>query len=98
MISQIKESEKKTWNLINLLNNQIANIEKQITEVSQIKRVSTITLEKYSNIDRQIEDLELENEKYDKLGALTDDCKTKTKKLSEDTMVQVAKLEKILNN
>lgn len=97
MMSQVKESEKKTWNLINLLNDQINDLENRISEISQVKNVSTVTLEKYSEIDKTIEKLKLENEKYEKLDELSADCKTKDKKLTEDTMVQTGILENKLN-
>ncbi len=97
MMSQVKESEKKTWNLINLLNDQITELENRISDISQVKNVSTVTLEKYSEIDKTIVKLKLENEKYEKLDELSTECKTKDKKLTEDIMVQTGVLENKLN-
>lgn len=93
MDNQIKVSEKKVWNLINLLNDKISDIESQISNISQIKHVSTVTLQKYSSIDKEIDSLKLENEKYSLLCSLTADCKEKEKTLTDETMKQAAILE-----
>lgn len=93
MDNQIKVSEKKVWNLINLLNDKISDIESQISNISQIKHVSTVTLQKYSSIDKEIDSLKLENEKYSLLCYLTADCKEKEKTLTDETMKQAAILE-----
>ena len=98
MTAQIKESEKKIWNLINLLNGQIKELEDKILEISQVKHVSKITLDKYSGIDKEIDKLKLENEKFDNLNELTEDCKTKENQLLDDTMIQAKKLENRLNS
>ena len=97
MTNQIKVSEKKIWNLINLLNIQIKDLEDKILEVSQVKHVSRVTLDRYSGIDKEIERLKLEIEKFDHLSELTDDCKAAEKQLLEDTMIQASKLETTLN-
>ena len=66
MNRQIAESEKKTWNLINLLNDQINTIEQKIAEISSVKNVSKVTLDTYSGLDKEINQLKLENEKFEK--------------------------------
>lgn len=97
MNRQIVESEKKTWNLINLLNEQINTIEQKIVEISSIKNVSKVTLDTYSGIDKEINQLKLENEKYEKLNELTKESKETAEKLSSETMEQSKKLEGIIN-
>ncbi len=97
MNRQIVESEKKTWNLINLLNEQINTIEQKIAEISSVKNVSKVTLDTYSGIDKEINQLKLENEKYEKLNELTKESKETAEKLSSDTMEQSKKLEGIIN-
>ena len=98
MARQLKDSEKKIWNLINLLNIQIKDLESKIEEISQVKNVSKVVLDKYALIDREIEQLKLENEKYDQLEKLASDCKEKEQKLTEETMTQAGILEKKLND
>ena len=98
MDNQIKASEKKTWNLINLLNSKINDLENQISNISKIKHVSTATLQKYSSIDKEIDSLKLENEKYTLLCSLTADCKEKEKALTVETMNQAAILENKLQS
>lgn len=98
MSRQLKDSEKKIWNLINLLNTQINDLEAKIEEISQVKNVSKVVLDKYALIDREIEQLKLQNEKYIQLEALTKDHKDKEQKLHDDTMKQAGVLEKTLND
>lgn len=97
MNRQIAESEKKTWNLINLLNDQINTIEQKIAEISSVKNVSKVTLDTYSGLDKEINQLKLENEKFEKQNELTNDSKKTAEKLSSDTMEQSKKLEEIIN-
>ena len=75
MNRQIAESEKKTWNLINLLNDQINAIEQKIADISSVKNVSKVTLDTYSGLDKEINQLKLENEKFKKQNELTNDSK-----------------------
>lgn len=75
MNRQISESEKKTWNLINLLNDQINAIEQKIADISSVKNVSKVTLDTYSGLDKEINQLKLENEKFKKQNELTNDSK-----------------------
>lgn len=97
MSRQVKESEQKIWNLINMLNEQIKSIELKLEEISQVKNVSKVVLDKYALIDREIEQLKLENEKYLLLETLTSDHKEKEEKLVTETMNQAEVLENLLN-
>lgn len=97
MNRQIAESEKKTWNLINLLNEQINVIEQKIAEISSVKNVSKVTLDTYSGLDKEINQLKLENEKFEKQNEIIKESKETAEKLSSDTMEQSKKLEGIIN-
>ena len=66
-------------------------------KISQVKNVSKVVLDKYALIDREINQLNLENEKYLLLETLTSDYKEKEEKLVKDTMEQAKFLEKELN-
>ena len=82
--------------LINLLNDQINAIEKKIADISSVKNVSKVTLDTYSGLDKEINQLKLENEKFEKQNELTNDSKKTAEKLSSDTMEQSKNSKELL--
>lgn len=98
LASELKESEKKTWNLINLLNAQIKSLEDQIDEVQNAKAISRVVFDEYSRIDKELTELKRENEFYDKLSELDDNNKRKGSLLTERMMVQAGILQDRLND
>ena len=95
--AELKDSEKKTWNLINLLNSQIKSLESQIDEVQNANAISKVVFEEYSRIDRELSALKRENEYFDKLSELNDDYKSKSDILTGSLMIQAGILQERLN-
>ncbi len=96
--SELKASEKKIWNLINLLNTQIKSLESQIDEVQNANTISKVVFDEYSKIDRELSTLKRENEYYDKLSELNEDHKNKNEILTSSLMVQAGILQERLND
>lgn len=95
--SNFKDAEVKTWNLINLTNIQIENIEHQINDIEHASNLSKIVLDEYAKIDKEINDLKNENEKYDKQDELAKDSTEKANLMEEKQMSQEKILEEKLN-
>jgi len=97
MSSELKEAEKKTWNLVNLLNVQIKELENSIDKIQKVSHVSKVVLDEYAKIDKELNALKNENECYDKLNELDQVYKEKTGLLANDTMIQASYLQENLN-
>lgn len=95
--SNFKDAEVKTWNLINLTNIQIENIEHQINDIEHASNLSKIVLDEYAKIDKEINDLKNENEKYDKQDELAKDSTEKANLMEEKQMSQEKILQEKLN-
>ncbi|MCR5786403.1 MAG: DUF2326 domain-containing protein [Acholeplasmatales bacterium] len=96
--NDFKEAEKKVWNLINLLNIQIENIEKEINSIEQVEGISKIILEEYAKIEKEIIQLEEQNKRYDQNETLVKEHKEKVDTLTDNQMTQEKILEKKLND
>ena len=95
--SNFKDAEVKTWNLINLANIQIENIEHQINDIEHASNLSKIVLDEYAKIDKEINDLKNENDKYDKQDELAKDSTEKANLMEEKQMSQEKILQEKLN-
>lgn len=95
--SNFKDAEVKTWNLINLTNIQIENIEHQINDIEHASNLSKIVLDEYAKIDKEINDLKNENEKYDKQDELAKESTEKANLMEEKQMSQEKILQDKLN-
>lgn len=91
-------AESKAWNLINLVNIQISNIEEKINQVEGYSDLSKVVLENYATIDREITELKNQNKKYDALGMLTKEANEKEEKLIDKQMAQQLVLQTTINN
>ena len=98
MKSDFKEAETKIWNLINLINIQIANIESEIASIEKAEGLSKIVLEEYARIEKEITALEDQNKKYDMNADLVEDHKKKTESLTKSQLSQEAILEQRIND
>ena len=96
--SDFKEAETKIWNLINLINIQIANIESEIASIEKAEGLSKIVLEEYARIEKEITALEDQNKKYDMNADLVEDHKKKTESLTKSQLSQEAILEQRIND
>ena len=96
--SDFKEAETKIWNLINLINIQIANIESEIASIEKAEGLSKIVLEEYARIEKEITALEDQNTKYDINADLVEDHKKKTESLTKSQLSQEAILEQKIND
>lgn len=96
--SNFKEAEQKIWNLINLINIQIENIEKEIHEIEAAEGISKVVLEEYAKIEKEIISLKDQNDRYKQNKDLAEDLKEKTDTLAKNQMTQEATLEKTLND
>lgn len=96
--SDFKEAETKIWNLINLINIQIANIESEIASIEKAEGLSKIVLEEYARIEKEITALEDQNKKYDMNADLVEDHKKKTESLTKSQLSQEAILEQKIND
>lgn len=96
--SNFKEAEQKIWNLINLTNIQIENIEKEIEGIEAADGISKIVLEEYAKIEKEIICLQDQNDRYDQNDGLVKDLKEKTDNLTKNQMTQESALEKTLND
>ena len=95
--SDFKESEIKIWNLINLINIQIDNIEKEIDSIEKAEGLSKVILEEYAKIEKEITALENQNRKYDLNSELVEEHKKKTDELTKNQLIQEETLEGMLN-
>ena len=96
--SDFKETEAKIWNLINLINIQIENIEKEIDSIEKADGLSKVVLEEYAKIEKEITALEDQNKKYDLNATLIEEHKKKTDELTKNQLTQEETLEEKLNS
>lgn len=95
--NDFKETEAKIWNLINLINIQIENIEKEIDSIEKADGLSKVVLEEYAKIEKEITSLEDQNKKYDLNATLIEEHKKKTDELTKNQLTQEETLEEKLN-
>lgn len=90
--------ERKIWNIINIYNEKIKELESQINQITNCHNISKIVLEKYSQFDKEISNLKNQNNKYLELEKLNENLKNNENILIEKQMSQEQKLEEIINN
>lgn len=98
MSSELKEAEKKTWNLISLLTAQIEYLEEELNKVQNVSSISKIVLDEYAKTDKRLNALRNENESYDKLNELDEIQKHKKGELIKNTMLQATLLQEKIND
>ena len=81
---EFKEKKEEIENLINIATLQIETLTDEITDLINIPDLSKIILKKYSNIQKEIEQLEKENFSYNSLESLK--TSEKDNKLRRDIM------------
>lgn len=94
----IKSALDDLYESINLVNIQIDNLEKKIKEYGSYTTLSKVILTSFSNLDRQIEELRKQNEKYDDLQILMNDKKNKEKEYTKVQMKEEERLQNMLNS
>ncbi len=97
LLSELRESEQKTWALINFLNEKIAFLEKKITDLHGTSNISKVVLDQYASVDRELDQLQKENEYFNKLAALSEDSSKKKESLTKSLMEQASTLQANVN-
>lgn len=88
---EINDLESKTWNIINFLTIQIDELESKKLEIGGSNKISTVVLKQYKDISLELEQLNRENDYYEKMQELKVDEK-KDKTTLEETYVYEGKL------
>lgn len=91
LTKELKDLESKTWNVINLLNIQIDDIEAKKLEIGGSNKISSVVLKQYRDISLELEHLQKENEYYDKMIDLRA-AEKKDKEILEETYIDEGKL------
>ncbi len=95
--ADLKDAEKRIWNLINLLSGQIKTLEKELEQVQNASNLSKIILDEYAAIDKAMNDLIKENAQFDELQVLEKDFKEKAALLKVILMQQALLLQTSVN-
>ncbi len=97
LTADLKDAERRIWNLINLLNVQIKTLEQELENVQNASNLSKIILDEYAAIDKAMNELIRENTQFDAWQELEKDFKEKQKLLKTILMQQALLLQATLN-
>ena len=87
---EINDLESKTWNIINMFNIQIKELEDKKLEIGGSNKISSVVLKQYRDLSLELERLKKENEYYEKMESLKTDEK-KDKENLEETYITEGK-------
>ncbi len=92
-----KEQELSLKTEIELLSGQIDEIESQIRECGSVSNLTSVILDEYSSLDREIFQLITANDLFEKKRAIEEDCKSKKRLRDERKSLLLGSMQTDIN-
>lgn len=95
---EMTELEKKTWNIINIYNERIDELEHKKLEIGCTTKIPKFLMDQHTAISKRLDVLRDQNNKCKEFEELTKDAKDKKEKLESTLLIEGANLSKIIND